>query len=38
VLKGCNDIDSGGYCAKKGYDQATGIGSLVWWHYLEETV
>jgi subtilase family serine protease len=38
VLKGCNDIDSSGYCAKKGYDQATGIGSLVWWHYLEETV
>ncbi len=36
ITAGCNDTDSTGYCAKKGYDQATGIGSIVWYHYIEE--
>ena len=36
ILKGCNGTDSPGYCAKKGYDQATGIGSIVWYHYIQE--
>jgi len=35
ITAGCNATTSAGYCAKKGYDQATGIGSIVWWHFLE---
>ncbi len=35
VITGCNATTSAGFCARKGYDEATGIGSIVWWHYLE---
>lgn len=36
ITSGCNNTDSSGYCAKTGYDRATGIGSIVWWHYLQK--
>jgi subtilase family serine protease len=35
ITSGCNDIGGAkGYCAAKGYDQATGIGSVVWYDLL----
>jgi subtilase family serine protease len=35
ITSGCNDIGGAkGYCAVKGYDQATGIGSAVWYDIL----
>jgi subtilase family serine protease len=30
ITSGGNGLDSSGYNAKKGYDQATGLGSAVW--------
>jgi subtilase family serine protease len=35
ITSGCNTIDGvKGFCAVKGYDQATGIGSAVWYDIL----
>jgi len=33
IVSGCNDIGGApGYCAKTGFDQVSGIGSVVWYH------
>jgi len=35
ITSGCNNIGGApGFCAKKGYDQATGIGSVAWYNLL----
>jgi subtilase family serine protease len=35
ITSGCNNVGGApGYCAKTGYDQATGIGSVAWYNLL----